>query len=137
VQPFASNGSIATGIEGNSSTITFDIEAEGGQQWISLFYQNTDDMGFGDQPGGTPDRIGGNWILRRWGSVMVNGNVNSLKRVAMKDTNKGIIMSATVAVDLVKGRNTLTVGGLSNGNGTKAGDIDRIVVYPLEKHTGY
>ncbi|KAH8880801.1 galactan 1,3-beta-galactosidase-like protein [Thozetella sp. PMI_491] len=131
--PFASNGTIATGINGNSSTITFDVEGEGGEQWVSFYYQNIDDMGFGDSPGGTPDRIGGTWILRRYGWVTVNGDPTTLQKLTMKDTHKGIIMSSPLALNLSDGKNTITVGGLSNGNGTKTGDIDRIVVYPLEK----
>lgn len=49
-QNFASNGVIVTGIYGNDSTVTFEgIEGTGKDQWVSFYYQNTDDMGFGDQ----------------------------------------------------------------------------------------
>lgn len=52
---FASKGTIVAGIYGNDSTVTFEgIEGSGKPQWVSFYYQNTDDMGFGDQPGGTP-----------------------------------------------------------------------------------
>lgn len=51
----------------------------------------------------------------------------------MKDTHKGIIISSPLPLNLTKGRNTITIGGQSNGNGTKAADVDRIIVYPLEK----
>jgi hypothetical protein len=40
MQPFASNGTIATGINGNDSTITFDVEGAGGVQWVSFYYQS-------------------------------------------------------------------------------------------------
>lgn len=50
LQNFASDGVILTGIVGNDSTVTFhNIESTGGKQWVSFYYQNTDDMGFGDQ----------------------------------------------------------------------------------------
>jgi len=81
---------------------------------------------------GTPDRIGGIWILRRYGWVTVN-NGTQRHQLIMKDTHKGIIMATPVALNLTKGINTITLGGLSNGNGTKVGDIDRIIVYPAEK----
>lgn len=90
-------------------------------------------MGFGDSPGGTPDRIGGLWILRRYGWVTVNGDPSSGQRLSMKDTHKGIFLSSPLALNLTQGRNTITIGGQSNGNGTKAADVDRIIVYPLER----
>ena len=49
---FGSDGTILTGIYGNDSKVTFsNIEGSGKPQWVSFYYQNTDDMGFGDQPG--------------------------------------------------------------------------------------
>jgi len=90
-------------------------------------------MGFGDSPGGTPDRIGGLWILRRYGWVTVNGDPSTGQRLSMKDSHKGIFLSSPLALNLTQGRNTITIGGQSNGNGTKAADVDRIIVYPLEK----
>ncbi|RMJ07767.1 hypothetical protein CDV36_012631 [Fusarium kuroshium] len=131
--PFASNGTIVTGIEGNDSTISFEIDGEGGEQWVSVYYQNIDDMGFGDSPFGAPDRLNGTWILRRYGWVEINNDTTSRQQISMKDTHKGIIMATPVAVNLTAGVNTLTIGGISNGNGTKAADVDRIIVYPLEK----
>lgn len=90
-------------------------------------------MGFGDSPGGTPDRIGGLWILRRYGWVTVNNDPSTGQRLSMKDSHKGIFLSSPLALNLTRGRNTITIGGQSNGNGTKAADVDRIIVYPLER----
>ncbi|KAF2111992.1 glycoside hydrolase family 43 protein [Lophiotrema nucula] len=132
---FASNGVIATGIYGNDSTITFSgIEGTGKEQWISFYYQDADDMGFGDQPGGTPDRFGGTWQLRRISSVVVNGNKQEVQTLFQRDTHKGIILSTPLLLKLDKGKqNTITVGGLYNGFDVKGADLDRIVVYPPEK----
>ncbi|KAI5863779.1 carbohydrate-binding module family 35 protein [Durotheca rogersii] len=131
---FASRGTIVTGIEGNDSTVTFSgIQGTGKPQWVSFYYQNTDDMGFGDQPGGSPDRIGGSWQLRRIASVVVNGNAENVETLYQRDTHKGIILSTPLQLTLEKGsRNTITVGGLFNGFHYKGADIDRIVVYPPE-----
>ncbi|KAH6613876.1 hypothetical protein C7974DRAFT_475756 [Boeremia exigua] len=131
--PFASNGTIATNLSGNTSTITFEVTDAGGEQWVSFYYQNTDDMGFGDAPYGSPDRIGGIWILRHYGWVEVNNDPSTRRQLSMKDTHKGIIMASPLALKLTQGLNNITLGGLSNGNGTKAADVDRIVVYPLEQ----
>ena len=130
---FASGGTIVTGISGNDSTVTFEgIEGSGKPQWVSFYYQNTDDMGFGDQPGGTPDRIGGTWVLRRISSVVVNGG-EEVHELRQRDTHKGIILSTPLQLTLNEGNNnTITIGGLSNGNGTLGADLDRIVVYPAE-----
>ena len=130
---FASGGTIVTGIAGNDSTVTFEgIEGSGKPQWVSFYYQNTDDMGFGDQPGGTPDRIGGTWVLRRISSVVVNGG-EEVHELRQRDTHKGIILSTPLQLTLNEGNNnTITIGGLSNGNGTLGADLDRIVVYPAE-----
>ncbi|KAI1385598.1 carbohydrate-binding module family 35 protein [Hypoxylon trugodes] len=132
---FASDGVILTGIEGNDSTVTFHgIEGTGKPQWVSFYYQNTDDMGFGDQPGGSPDRIGGSWQLRRISSVVVNGNTEKVETLYQRDTHKGIILSTPLQLTLNKGsKNTITVGGLSNGFHYKGADLDKIVVYPSEK----
>ncbi|CEJ59620.1 Putative Glycoside hydrolase family 43 protein [Penicillium brasilianum] len=130
---FATDGIIITGIYGNDSTVTFEnVEGSGGTQWVSFYYQNIDDMGFGDQPGGTPDRIGGSWQLRRIGSVMVNGDSSSIQTLYQRDTHKGIILSTPLQLKLKKGYNTITVGGLYNGFDYKGADLDRIVVYPTE-----
>lgn len=131
---FASEGMIATGIYGNDSTVTFTgVEGDGSTQWVSFYYQNTDDMGFGNQPGGSPDRIGGSFQLRRISSVVVNGNTSQVDTLYQHDTNKGIILSAPLLLTLEKGgNNTITVGGLSNGFDYKGADLDRIVVYPAE-----
>ncbi|KAI1362161.1 family 43 glycoside hydrolase [Xylaria arbuscula] len=131
---FASGGTILTGIYGNDSTVTFHgIEGTGKPQWVSFYYQNTDDMGFGDQPGGSPDRIGGAWQLRRISSVVLNGDTNNVETLYQRDTHKGIILSTPLKLTLKKGRNnTITVGGLFNGVDYKGADLDRIVVYPPE-----
>jgi hypothetical protein len=135
---FASYGTIATGIYGNDSTVTFEgVEGAGEDrpQWVSFYYQNTDDMGFGDQPGGTPDRIGGSWQLRRIASVVVNGDAENVHTLYQRDTHKGVILSTPLLLKLKKGgNNTITVGGLSNGFDVKGADLDRIVVYPPEKN---
>ncbi|KAJ5443434.1 uncharacterized protein N7458_007306 [Penicillium daleae] len=131
---FATDGVILTGIYGNDSTVTFEgIEGSGEPQWVSFYYQNIDDMGFGDQPGGTPDRIGGAWQLRRISSVVVNGDTSNVQTLYQRDTHKGIILSTPLQLTLKKGKkNTITVGGLSNGFDYKGADLDRIVVYPPE-----
>jgi hypothetical protein len=131
---FASAGTIVSGISGNGSTLEFSgIEGSGRPQWVSFYYQNTDDMGFGDQPGGSPDRIGGTWILRRLASVVVNGDQTMVHELRQRDTHKGLILSTPLLLTLDKGKhNSITIGGLPNGNGTLAADIDRIVVYPSE-----
>jgi hypothetical protein len=130
---FATDYQIATGIYGNESTITFTgVKGHGGKQWVSFYYQNTDDMGFGDQPGGTPDRIGGTWQLRRISSVVVNGNIQQVETLYQRDTHKSIILSTPLELDLQEGSNTITVGGLWNGFNHKGADLDRIVVYPPE-----
>jgi hypothetical protein len=131
---FASKGVIATGIYGNDSTVTFSgIEGTGKLQWVSFYYQNIDDMGFGDQPAGSPDRINGTWQLRRISSVVVNGDSGNVETLYQRDTHKGIILSTPLQLNLTKGRdNTITIGGLHNGQNIRGADIDKIVVYPPE-----
>lgn len=98
---------------------------------FQFYLLDTDDMGFGDQrmhchslswislltfglAGGSPDRIGGAWQLRRISSVRVNdGPVETLYQ---RDSNKGVILSTPLQLTLNKGSdNTITVGGLNNG----------------------
>ncbi|KAL8400788.1 hypothetical protein RB594_000978 [Gaeumannomyces avenae] len=133
---FASGGVIVTGIHGNDSKVTFSgVQGTGKPQWVSFYYQNTDDMGFGNQPGGTPDRVGGKWQLRRIASVVVNGDESRLETLYQRDTNKGIVLSAPLLLTLAEGgNNTISIGGLHNGFDYKGADIDRIVVYPPEDH---
>jgi hypothetical protein len=91
-------------------------------------------MGFGDQPAGSPDRFGGTWQLRRISSVVVNGDEQSLETLYQRDTHKGIVLSTPLQLTLNKGRdNTITIGGLFNGQEYRGADIDKIVVYPPEK----
>ncbi|UPX13125.1 uncharacterized protein EKO05_0003651 [Ascochyta rabiei] len=132
---FGSHEIILTGIVGNDSKVTFSgIQGEGKPQWVSFYYQNTDDMGFGDQPGGSPDRIGGSWQLRRIASVIVNGRTEQVESLYQRDTHKGIILSTPLQLHLDKGRNnTIEIGGLFNNQTYKGADIDRIVVYPPEE----
>ena len=92
-----------------------------------------DDMGFGDQPMGSPDRINGTWQVRRISSVVVNGDSDNVHTLYQKDTHKGIILSTPLLLPLEKGENTITVGGLFNGVDHKGADLDRIVVYPPEE----
>ncbi|PNS20847.1 ISWI chromatin-remodeling complex ATPase ISW2 [Sphaceloma murrayae] len=135
---FGSDGVILTGIYGNDSTVTFSgVEGSGKPQWVSFYYQNTDDFGFGDQPGGTPDRIGGTWQLRRIASVVVNGDTQNVQTLYQRDTHKGIILSTPLQLNLKAGSdNTITVGGLFNGFDYKGADLDRIIVYPPENRSG-
>ncbi|KAK3368034.1 glycoside hydrolase family 43 protein [Podospora didyma] len=132
---FASQGTIVTGIYGNDSTVTFEgIKGSGKPQWVSFHYQNIDDMGYGDQPGGSPDRIGGSWQLRRIGSVVVNGDEKMVETLFQRDTHKGIILSTPLLLTLDKGnKNKIKVGGLWNGFDYKGADLDKIVVYPAEE----
>ncbi|KAI5241188.1 glycoside hydrolase family 43 protein [Aureobasidium subglaciale] len=129
---FASNNTIITNISGNTSTATFHIPSNGSHHWLSFHYQNTDDMGFGDQPGGSPDRIKTPWALRRISSVVVNGNVTGMQTLYQRDTHKGVVLSTPLKVWLDKGVNRIQVGGLWNGIDVKGADLDRIVVYPSE-----
>ncbi|CAJ0552221.1 Ff.00g062000.m01.CDS01 [Fusarium sp. VM40] len=133
---FGTDHVIATGISGNDSTATFTVEGKGADQWVSFYHQNIDDMGFGDQPMGSPDRINGTWAIRRISSVVVNGDKENVHTLYQKDTHKGIILSTPLLLPLKKGKNTITVGGLKNGKGVKGADLDRIVVYPPEKKKG-
>lgn len=83
--------------------------------------------------GGTPDRIGGAWQLRRISSVVVNGDNSTLQTLYQRDTHKGIILSTPLKLTLAKGKsNTIRVAGLYNGVDYKGADLDRIVVYPAE-----
>lgn len=136
---FANGNLIATDISGNDSTITFHgIEGHGAEQWVSFYYQNTDDFGFGDQPFGQPDRLGGEWILRRISSVVVNNDTDNVHTLFARDTHKGIILSTPLLLPLEEGcENTITIGGLDNGNGTLSADIDKIVVFPPEPGMGH
>ena len=119
------------------------------QTFLTINIIDIDDMGFGDQrkfrtmrsrrrsncliAGGTPDRIGGAWQLRRISSVMVNGDRSNVQTLYQRDTHKGIILSTPLQLTLKKGKkNTITVGGLFNGFEFKGADLDRIVVYPPE-----
>ncbi|KAL4976387.1 glycosyl hydrolase [Aspergillus desertorum] len=129
---FASRNRIATGIYGNDSTATFTVQGQGQDQWVSFYHQNIDDMGFGDQPMGQPDRINGTWQLRRIGSIVVNGDTDNVHTLYQKDTHKGIILSTPLLLPLKKGANTITVGGLYNGFDYKGAVLDRIVLYPPE-----
>lgn len=88
-------------------------------------------MGSGDAPFGSTDRIGGTWILRRYGWVEVN-DPSTRQQLNMKETHKGIIMPSPLALNLTRGWNKITIGSAFNGNGTKAADMDKIIVYPLE-----
>lgn len=131
---FGSHRVIATGINGNDSKITFhNIEGTGKPQWVSFYYQNTDDMGFGDQPGGSPDRIGGKWQLRRIASVVVNGKTEEMETLFQRDTHKGIILSTPLLLKLEQGMNEIAIGGLFNNQTYLGADVDRIVVYPPEE----
>ena len=84
--------------------------------------------------GGSPDRIGGAWQLRRISSVVVNDDTANVHTLFQRDSNKGVILSAPLQLTLNKGKkNSITIRGLYNGFDYKGADIDRIVVYPSEK----
>ena len=84
--------------------------------------------------GGSPDRIGGTWQLRRISSVTVNGNKQQVEILYQRDTHKGILLSTPLLLNLTKGlNNSITVGGLWNGFDTKGADLDSIIVYPPEQ----
>jgi len=84
--------------------------------------------------GGSPDRIGGAWQLRRISSVVVNGDTTNVHTLFQRDTNKGVLLSTPLQLTLEKGKkNAITIRGLYNGFNYKGADIDRIVVYPPEK----
>ncbi|KAF4552568.1 Hypothetical protein D9617_9g023570 [Elsinoe fawcettii] len=133
---FAADATVLTGIYGNDSTATFTVQGAGASQWVSFYYQNTDDMGFGDQPGGTPDRIGGKWQLRRVASVVVNGDESDVQTLYQRDTHKGIILSTPLKLNLRQGDNTITIGGLWNDFDFKGADVEKVVVYPPEPVQG-
>ena len=87
--------------------------------------------------GGSPDRIGGAWQLRRVSSVIVNHDTTNVQTLFQRDTHKGIILSTPLQLTLQKGRNnTITVGGLWNGFDYRGADLDKIVVYPAEGQNG-
>ncbi|KAK1497136.1 glycoside hydrolase family 43 [Colletotrichum tamarilloi] len=112
---FGSGNVIATGIYGNDSTVTIEVKGQGRDQWVSFYHQNIDDMGFGDQLFGQPDRINGTWHLRRISSVVVNGDTSLVHILYQKDTHKGVILSNPLLLPLQKGKNTITFGGPYNG----------------------
>lgn len=62
----------------------------------------------------------------------MNGDDKKVFRIAQKDTHKGTLLAATIKLPLKKGKNTLRIGGLSNGFDCKGADLDRVVVYPLQ-----
>ncbi|CAG9998620.1 unnamed protein product [Clonostachys byssicola] len=129
---FAGSGVMATGIFGNTSKVVFEVDGAGKDQWVSFYHQNTDDMGFGDQPYGSPDRINGTWALRRISSVIVNDDESTVHTLYQKDTHKSIILSSPLLLPLKKGKNKITIGGLLNGKDYKGADIEKLVVYPPE-----
>ena len=123
---FGSNLTIVTGIYGNDSTVTFNVKGCGKKQWVSFWYQNTDDVDYGDNPGS------GNYTVERISSVIVNGDTSNIETLVQLDTWKGVLLSTPLELDLADGDNTITIGGLWNGDDYKGADIDRIVVYPPE-----
>ena len=46
VQTFGTDHVIATGIQGNDSTITFEVEGKGADQWVSFYHQSTSPLPF-------------------------------------------------------------------------------------------
>lgn len=90
-------------------------------------------MGFGDQPQGQPDRIGGSWQLRRVSRVVVNGNEDEAQTLYQKDSHKGAILSSPLKLMLREGTNTIAVGGANNTFNVRGADLERVVVYPAEE----
>ncbi|RMZ84658.1 hypothetical protein DV737_g1161, partial [Chaetothyriales sp. CBS 132003] len=124
---------MATGIFGNTSKVIFEVDGAGKDQWVSFHHQNIDDMGFGDQPNGDPDRINGTWALRRISSVIVNDDESNVHTLHQKDTHKSITLSSPLLLPLNKGKNKITIGGLFNEKNYHGADIEKLVVYPPEK----
>ena len=55
MQAVCSGLGIVTGIQGANNTLTIrNIRGTGKPQWVSFWYINQDDMGYGDQPGASP-----------------------------------------------------------------------------------
>jgi hypothetical protein len=81
---------------------------------------------------GQPDRIGGIWQLRRFSRIIVNGDDKQVYKIPQRSTHKGTLLSATIKLPLKQGKNTLRVGGFTNGTDCKGADLDRVVVYPIE-----
>lgn len=61
---------------------------------------------------------------------MVNGKTDEVHSLYQRDSHKGILLSTPLELELAEGSNTITIGGLFNGQDYKGADIDRIVVYP-------
>ena len=93
--------------------------------------RTTADASLSTAAGGSPDRIGGSWQLRRIASVVVNGKTDEVQSLYQRDSHKGIILSTPLELELSEGSNTITIGGLFNGQDYKGADIDRIIVYPV------
>lgn len=69
---------------------------------------------------------------------MVNGKTDEVHSLYQRDSHKGIIMSTPLELELeAGGSNTITIGGLFNGQDYKGADIDKIVVYPAERTDEY
>ncbi|KAJ5371133.1 glycoside hydrolase family 43 [Penicillium cataractarum] len=122
------------GINGNDNALTFTgVERTGKPQWVSFWYENIDDSSFGNNPGGSPDRKGSDWDIKRISSVTVNGDTSNVQSLYQHDTNKGTVLSTPLKLTLKKGKNnTIKIGGLSNGFGTQGASMAKIVVYPSE-----
>ncbi|KAJ5707118.1 glycosyl hydrolase [Penicillium malachiteum] len=123
------------GINGDDNTLTFtDIEGTGKPQWVAFWYENIDDSEFGDNPGGTSDRKGSEWQIKRISSVTVNGDTSNVHSLYQHDTAKGLVLSSPLLLTLEKGKNnSIKIGGLSNGFDTEgAASMAKIVVYPPE-----
>ncbi|KAH6916781.1 galactan 1,3-beta-galactosidase [Coprinopsis sp. MPI-PUGE-AT-0042] len=103
----AYSGGTCVGYIGKAGSVTFNnVEGQGKDQWVALYYSNADST----------------W---RNSTVSVNGGSS----VLVQQPNTGgstVILSAMVKVNLRSGGNTITIGA---NQGTYAADIDRIVVY--------
>ncbi|KAL4769393.1 glycosyl hydrolase [Aspergillus nidulans var. acristatus] len=103
---FGGQNVIATGIYGNDNRVTFTIEGHGEDQWVSFYHQNIDDMGFGDQPQGQPDRINGTWQLRRISSVIVMETSRRCTRYTRRIRTRGLFCPCRCFCRLGRGLTT-------------------------------
>ncbi|KAJ5640446.1 glycoside hydrolase family 43 protein [Penicillium herquei] len=131
---YIESGEMVIGINGDDNTLTFTgIEGTGKPQWVAFWYENIDDSEFGDNPGGTSDRKGSEWQIKRISSVTVNDDTSNVHSLYQHDTAKGLVLSSPLLLTLKKGKNnSIKIGGLSNGFDTEGASMAKIVVYPPE-----
>ncbi|KAH8107144.1 glycosyl hydrolase [Cristinia sonorae] len=101
------SGGRAVGYLGHGGTVTLhNVQSNGGQHWISLYYANGDST---------------------WRNVTVSVNGGPSVLVDQPDTGGvHVMLSVPVKVSLNNGANTIAFGV---GQSSYAGDLDKIVVY--------